>query len=790
MKDKQEIKIGVKDLLEVLYLPKDLDSTFAASVRGQDGIFGHQIIKTMRPEGYQTEVPVEFAYENDEFRLLVRGRSDGILINHSGIIVEEIKTTYIPLNTLNPLHYPIHEAQLKLYTYFLMMKYPEAEVTGRLTYLNLENLSERTFTLQLTLKEGEIFFRSLAEGYLQMEASCITWRCIRNLSIINLPFPFAEPRPGQQQLMDTVTQALEQERDLLIEAATGTGKTVAVLFPALKRLSESNRFNQIFYLTAKNAGKEILKKTLSHLINQGLRLRTVFVEAKERVCLAPGNRCHPRECPYAADYYSKAQQVIPNLLAQEFIKTEAIREIAEAHIICPFELSLDLSLFVDLIVCDYNYVFDPGVYLRRFFAKNNRKDFLFLIDEAHNLVTRGREMYSASLSEIFVSRFLSTSLKVLPKIAMACSGVDTFFQSWQQELAEGPNSGMLIKKIPEFFIPALEKLITLLELELKENSQPNIRERVLNFYFEMNAFLRITNLINEDYAIYIKPDPEKADGLTLQLFCLNPGSFLKKRIGHGRSAVFFSATLTPFEYYQDLLGGKPDALSFRLTSPFPQETRLYFHVPGIDTRYRLRGQSSPELAKVIASLVTSFTGNYLIFFPSYSYLQSVIPLVKILLANEANLYIQFPSMHETQRLEFLRKVTQSQKGRSNVGFAVLGGSFGEGIDLPGEQLIGVMVVGPGLPMVNEEQELIREYFDTRNGHGFLYAYLIPGLTRVIQAAGRVFRTPEDKGVVLLVDDRFLNEQYQELLPPDWFAPGRLFSNEQYEQVLEEFWESY
>lgn len=460
----------------------------------------------------------------------------------------------------------------------------------------------------------------------------------------------------------------------------------------------------------------------------------------------------------------------------------------------PFELSLDLALQVDLIVCDYNYVFDPGVYLRRFFLNSGRKDFLFLIDEAHNLVTRGREMYSATLSQDQLRQFRNQLGNGYEKIQTASSQLEEFFCVWQHSLQEERRPGIILNHLPDLFLPALERLVALIELLLKQILPPATRERVQDFYFNLTAFTRIVSLVNNDYAIYIKQvePPPVTPGIDLRLFCLNPGTFLRERLDKGRSAIFFSATLSPFDYFRELLGGSPDALNVRLSSPFPQETRLYFHVPGIDTRYRLRNHSAGLLARCIAEFTTAHVGNYLIFFPSFAYVQTILPHVKPLLTGKASVYLQTPSMHEGHKREFLQRVTDTEKavqlGRSNVGFAVLGGIFGEGIDLPGEQLIGVMIVGPGLPAVNDEQELIRMYFEERNGQGFLFAYLIPGLIRIVQAAGRVFRTPDDKGAVLLVDDRFLDEHYQELLPSDWFLAGRPFSTTDYQQALREFWD--
>ncbi len=809
MSKKPEIKIGVRDLLETIFNPKDLNTSFSPTTRGQEGSEGHQIVISQRPPGYRTEVSIEFPYETAEYRLMVRGRIDGIQESESEIIVEEIKTTYTPVADLQPGQYPIHEAQLKLYLYFLMAQHPDLQITGKLTYLNLDDLTERSFPLNISPEAGAEFFLSLADAFLAHRQGYDQWRGVRNDSIAKLWFPFQEPRPGQNQLMDMVSLALEQERDLFAEAATGIGKTIAVLYPVLKRLAESSRFNQIFFLTAKTAGKEILRKTLVSIMRQGLRLRTVFIEAKSRVCLAAELKCHPQNCIYANDYYAKVKRIIPEILEKELITPELIMEYAKENLVCPFELSLDLSLQTDLIVCDYNYVFDPGVYLRRFFLHSGRNDFLFLVDEAHNLVPRGREMYSAALSQRELAQLRILIGRSEPKADAACANLEEFFQLWQNELQAEGRPGTLLAGLPDLFLPALERLAALLELYLKQPLAPKLRDRVQEFYFNLVAFTRVVTLINQDYSIYVKQEedsgqtnggrsnnPEESEEerqkwIYLRLFCLNPGPFLRQRLDKGRSTVFFSATLSPVDYFQELLGGGPDYLQIRLTSPFPQETRLYFHVPGIDTRYRLRNHTAGILARCIFDLVTAHTGNYLIFFPSYSYLNTILTCIKPLLTGKARLYIQSSSMNETSKKEFLQRVTDTaaavKNNQSNVGLAVLGGIFGEGIDLPGEQLIGVMIVGPGLPMVNDEQELVRRYFDERNGQGFLFAYLIPGLIRVIQAAGRVFRTPDDKGVVLLVDDRYLQENYRELLPSDWFMPGRPFSTSDYRQILQEFW---
>lgn len=777
-----DYRISVTELIEFCNPPTTLSATPQFPSRAQEGITGHQLLASTRPEGYQSEVPIEYEYEWENLRLTVHGRIDCLIPTDTGIIVEEIKTTYLPVNELNDIPYSLHRAQIQIYLYFVMSRNPQKEVTGRLTYLNLETLEEKTFPVTVSIKEARDGFESLAHQYLIHQLENLNWMETRNLSLEKLSFPFSQLRPGQDELMEAVTEALQSEQDLFIEAATGIGKTISVLFPALKQLASNGRFRRIFFLTAKTAGKEILRKTLLNLMENGLRLRTVFIEAKDRVCLSSGSRCD--SCPYAANYYSKVEAVLPRLLSLELITPELIVNLAQPEMLCPFELSLDLSLHADLIIGDYNYLFDPGVYLRRFFLSSRNRDSIFLIDEAHNLVNRGREMYSASLSQADLKHWTLQLGTIDPKLAEYGRKILGIFDDYHQELKETNQQSLLLPSLNPILEPALEQWSALLEKALRQTTLSIPRDQILTIYFELIEFIRVIPLLNQNYAIYLKSEDRN---LTLKILCLNPGPLLRKRLDKGRSAIFFSATLSPHEYFHELLGGKEDALQVRLPSPFPKEIRLYLHVPGIDTRYRARSNSLSRLVECIETTVRSHFGNYLAFFPSYAYLQMVFPILRQQLNGQALVYAQLPGMAKGAKEQFLANLFQKHTNQSKLGLAVLGGSFGEGIDLPGEKLIGVIIVGPGLPMVNEEQELIRLYFDERNNSGFYYAYLIPGLIKVIQAAGRVFRTPEDTGVVILVDDRFGDERYQELLPPDWFLTGRSFSEPDYQEALKSFW---
>jgi DNA excision repair protein ERCC-2 len=780
----REVKVSVRELLSFAFHPRDLGGGTEDAGRLLEGVRGHLLIRSRRGPEYRTEVAVQYSYEWEDYRLIVSGRVDGLIETDTTIMAEEVKTTYLPLSTVELALGQVHEAQLQLYLFFLLAQNPAKQVTGRLTYLNLDDLAEKSLEVAISATVGQQLLEKLATPYLTACRDQDRWIETRNYSLQKWRFPFPILRTGQAELMETVEQVLAEGRDLLAEAATGIGKTVATLYPALKGLAMGGRYQQIFFLTAKTVGKEILIKTLTQAATQGVKLRTAVITAKERICPFGKPRCEPSLCPYGADYYSKAQQALPELLRRELITPETVAAFGQTYQACPFELSLDLALQADLIVADYNYLFDPGVYLRRFFNEGGGREYLFLIDEAHNLVTRGREMYSAELTERDLERLGGIFPSGQRQLQAGLRAVAAYFEGWRAELEDEQSRGLRLNQLPELLIPELQRLVALFGNFLSNNPNFIKKDQLLPLFYKVMSFTRIAERLNRGYAIYLALDEVQ---LKLRLFCLNPGPMLRQRLERSRTAIFFSATLSPADYFQELLGVRPEARCLRLASPFPQENRLFLHVPEIDTRYRARSGTALKLAQCIADFITAHRGNYLVFFPSYQYLQTLRPLVRRLIGASVALYCQTPGMSDADKQVFLKALSRKATGRSQLGLAVLGGMFGEGVDFPGEELIGVLIVGPGLPMVNVEQELIREYFEERNGAGFLYAYLIPGLIRVIQSAGRVFRRPDDKGVVLLVDDRFGDERYQELLPPDWFFPGRPFSHPDYRQVLAEFW---
>jgi DNA excision repair protein ERCC-2 len=777
-----EVKLGVHEFLQAA-LGGQGEPGAPAVTRLREGTAGHAFVTAHRPEDYLREVALQGELEWKDFRLMVRGRADGLMVADSSVMVEEIKTTYLGLSEALAAEPEAYLAQLKLYMLFAGDKYPEIPVTGRLTYFSLATGEEGSRDYSFDREQLREYFRDLAIPYLESLAAVAAWTVVRNKSIEELEFPFAELRPGQEELINCVREALKGRQDALIEAPTGIGKTAATLYASLKELARIRRRTQVFYLTAKTAGRAIVEKTLSRFAGGGLRLRTVFIEAKERMCSVSGMPCRGGQCPAIEDYDQRIAPVLQQLLGQDTVTPGIIRQVAEPAGLCPFEVALSAAEIADLIVCDYNYVFDPGVVLKRFFV-NSKQHYVLLVDEAHNLVDRGRDIYSASLFYGEVRKLRRLLNEYHHSLLETLDLMLEQMNRWVDLLTAEERSSALLTSIPEELDGWCERF-----LEQADDFRRRTRLSLPEFetlYWDVVHFGRVVPLISGDYAIWVR---KSGRDLEWKLFCLNPGPMLSDRLKKCDSAVFFSATLSPLAYFRELLGLRDGAMDLQLPSPFPQENRLYLHVPGVSTRYQARQETRELLAAAVSEIAVVCPGNYLVFFPSYAYMRMVYEDVSSALMDdpEVRLFLQTPGMDVAAQRHWLTSFTRNDGDEVHLGFAVLGGLFGEGVDLPGERLIGAFVVGPGLPTVSEEQEVIRRYFDERNGQGFMYAYVIPGLIRVIQAAGRVFRTPEDKGVVVLFDDRFLQPQVQELLPVDWFDPRRVFSTEDYVTEVEEFW---
>jgi len=779
------IEIGVLEFLEQTLKLGGLGAGGVSRGRVGAGVAAHNEVALRRPAGYRREVGIAHTFQWGDYRLIVRGRIDGMLEDGDDLLVEEVKTTYLPLATIRPEQHPHHLAQLRLYHHFMCARHPATPVGAALTYVCVPTGVERTFPQAWSPEESRRFFEALALTLLRAEAEARSWRKLRDDSLQALRFPFPELREGQAELMAAVSTAINGHHDLLVEAATGIGKTLGALFPSILGLAEDCGYARLCYLTAKTSGAEVVRDALGLLRAQGLHLRALYLTAKERICPYPANsrpECDALECPCAVEFFPRAATLLPELLQEEEWTPEFVAEAAKRAELCPFELSLELSLHADLIVGDYNYVFDPNVYLRRFFWPGRPADSLFIVDEAHNLVTRAREMYSATLEETEVKALLD--LLPDPTLRACAEPLLVHFASWRDDLSFESAKAIRLPELPAELPPELDGFLNALGELLPMLPRGATRSSALERYFELLHCSRIAAGLSADDAVYVMKAGKSA--ARLRLFCPHPGQQLRRRFNHSTAAVFLSATLSPPEYFRELLGAREGADHLALPSPFPPEHRLYLHVPGVSTRYAKREETKPTVAKVVLDAARAHPGNYLAFFPSYAYLGAVWAEIMVEAPRDLFVHAQKPNMRRDEQVAFLQEVC-ALDGNAHLGLAVMGGLFGEAVDLPGERLVGVIIAGPALPAINPEQELIREYFDERDGEGYYHAYIVPGIIRVVQAAGRVFRTPDDRGVVVLLDDRFLEEPYRSLLPEDWGADEAEFSTEAYRKRLAEFW---
>ena len=791
--------VAVRDLVEFVWRRGDLGGSrdFVGSDRALLGTRGHQRIQRSRPAGYRKEVPVSREFDRGELILKIQGRIDGILGVDQTVLIEEIKTVR---GGWDGAADPLHWAQARLYA-FLHAEDQQLETIGiQLAYLDLDTGKVAEFRENASLPELKAFFDRTLAVYLEWIRDLQQWRQLRDRSIRALRFPFASYRAGQRQIAVAVYRTIVRGGRLFIEAPTGIGKTASVLFPAVKALGEG-RIERVFYLTARTVGRIVAEQALAGLRAAGLRLRSLTLTAREKLCVQDGRPCDPANCPLARGYYDRRHAAMRHALDRESLTRTELETVGHEHQVCPFELSLDVSMWVDAVVCDYNYVFDPQAYLRRHF-QDQRPTAALLIDEAHNLVERARDMFSADLTSQEIRAVRQQIRKPLPRGARALSRVHTALRrmagsrgapastspsdeqhgelnlslATEEPIAIMPepvpvperlqstsrDPGTVTRLEPPLELSApIEDALKELETWLAQNQPATFRDDVLELYFRLHAFRRTAELYDACYATIIGTD----DAVRVQLYCLNPSVLLRQALDRGKSAIFFSATLTPTDYYTALLGGNAEDPQLRMGSPF-DGTRLAVLVHHrVRTQLKDRQASLPEIVAAIEALVEGRPGNYMAYFPSYQYLamakdrfESLHPHVVV--------RAQRPRMTESEREEFLAAFTHDPVG-TQIGFAVMGGLFGEGIDLVGERLIGAAIVGVGLPQICVERDLIRDHFESRTGTGFDYAYTFPGMNRVLQAIGRVIRSETDRGIVLLLDTRFAQQRYRRLFPAWW-----------------------
>ena len=778
----EQIKISVRNLVEFILRSGDIDNRHGRAAQKeamQEGSRIHRKIQRRMGADYQPEVSLKIELEREQYVLILEGRADGIIVRDGQTIIDEIKGIY---QNVNLLEAPVlvHLAQAKCYAYIVALQQGLAEISVQMTYCNLDTEEIKRFQEHYTFEEISEWFLAVVSAYDKWAEFQYRARQERNLSIEKLEFPFPY-RQGQKELAAGVYRTISRGKNLFIQAPTGTGKTITTVFPAVKAVGQGLA-DKIFYLTARTITRTVAKEAFDLLCTQGYRGRVLTITAKEKLCLCEEMDCNPIHCPYAKGHYDRVNEAVFDLLLQECDVTREVLLIqAEKFQVCPFEMCLDTSLWVDDIICDYNYVFDPNVYLRRFFAEGVKGDYLFLVDEAHNLVERGREMYSAVL---YKEDFLENK-KILKNYSKKCSASLERCNRHLLKMKRDCDGYRVLGGIEDLIFALLQLGFAMEEFFQKEINIPEKKE-VQEFYLNVRHFLNMYELVDENYVIYTEHEPDGR--FKLKLYCVNPAVNLQSCIDKGRSTIFFSATLLPIQYYKKLLSTCADNYAVYAQSVFANDQKLLVVAKDVSSKYTRRNQQEFEkIASYIYEAAMAKNGNYIAFFPSYRMMEEVFAcfVQREGIFEELECICQQSGMSELQREEFLSNFT-SPREKTLVGFCVMGGIFAEGIDLKYEALIGVIVVGTGLPQISNEREILKDFYDRQERAGFAYAFRYPGMNKVLQAAGRVIRTSEDRGVILLLDERFLQQEYQALFPREWEG-FQTVALAQVREVVEGFW---
>lgn len=858
-----EVRISVRGLVEFILRHGDIDNRHQRSSENamQEGSRIHRMLQRRMGADYQAEVSLCYTYPTEEYVLIVEGRADGIIENQDGVTVDEIKGTYRDVAKMKAPKI-LHIAQAKCYAYIYSLQHNLSEIRVRMTYCNIETENMRYFYEEYTFEQLNSWFSAIIAEYRKWSDYNWEWRKTRQNSIEGLEFPFLY-RNGQKELVSYVYQTIYHKKKLFLEAPTGVGKTISAIFPAIKAMGK-NMGDRMFYLTAKTITRTVADDTLELLRTRGLRFKSVILTAKEKICFMEQPECNPEHCPYAKGHYDRINKAVYALLTeQDRFSREVIEEYAIKYQVCPFELCLDMSLFSDGIIGDYNYLFDPHVYLKRFFGDGAANgNYLFLIDEAHNLLERGREMYSACLlkedflvlkreiQQTIMSEMEEKNRKnqlsgqmTLEMTQLSENTSQQVVQVSQQDeqhatqpdashtrrsvlvrqgygeklkqrlekcnkellLFKKENGGLTVIHEIDNFVNALMRLYSTMSDYLEEQEVPGVevREQILDFYFEVSHFLDIYERLDEHYVKYTQLQ-DNGDFM-LKLFCVNPRENLKECMGRGRSSILFSATFLPIQYYKELLGGDAQDYEVYAQSIFNQEKRALFIGDDVTSKYTRRSEEEYyKIAQYIKEITKNRHGNYMVFFPSYSFMQTIYELyVQQFATEEQECILQQEYMKEEEREAFLNHFRGNQEldltevihmeieeeDHTLIGFCVLGGIFGEGIDLKNDSLIGAIIVGTGLPQVCGERELLKDHFNDQNENGFDYAYRYPGMNKVLQAAGRVIRTVDDIGIIALLDERFLQLSYRRLFPREW-SSFETVSVDTVSKRVERFWDSW
>lgn len=777
--NREQIRISVRNLVEFILRKGDIDNRISKTADKEAMQLGskiHRKIQRQMGSSYHAEVSLKMMLHEEKYDLQVEGRADGIIVEE-GVTIDEIKGVFRDLEQIEePIE--VHLAQAKCYAYIYGKQENLENISVQMTYCHLETEQVKRFKESYLLSELEKWFNNLIGEYKKWAEFQIDWKKKRNKSIRRIEFPY-EYRKGQKELATSVYRTILRKKKLFIQAPTGVGKTMATIFPSVKAVGEELG-EKIFYLTAKTITRTVVEQAFQLLKKQGLQYKVVTLTAKEKICFCEDKECNPEKCPYAKGHYDRVNQAVYEMITTtDDMSRENIEVYARKYEVCPFEMSLDVAVWVDAVVCDYNYVFDPNAHLRRFFADEVKGEYLFLIDEAHNLVERAREMYSAT---IYKEEFLEAK-RIIKYLDKKLERKLDICNRQLLELKRECETYQVHQSVGHFSI-SMTNLLMEMERFMEECDRAEVKEELLEFYFHVRTFLNVYDVLDENYTIYT--EMEEDGKFKLKLFCVNPALNLQNFLEKGNSTVFFSATFLPIHYYKQLLSTEKDDYAIYVDSPFDIKNREILIGSDVSSKYTKRNvQMYERIASYIIKTLEVKKGNYIAFFPSYQFMENVYEVLERRLSGETVCLLQEKMMTEEKREEFLEEFAKEREGNL-LGFCVMGGIFSEGIDLTEEKLVGAFIVGTGLPQICYEREILRQYFEKKNGKGFDYAYLYPGMNKVLQSAGRVIRTETDRGVILLLDERFLQRQCQEIFPREW-AGIKKCTLENISEQLEKFW---
>lgn len=798
-----EIKVAVRNLVEFILRSGNIDNrrTSPSDNAMLEGGRIHRMIQRRMGADYHAEVMLRYRFEEEKYTIVVEGRADGIILDSQDekkVTIDEIKGTYREIHKMKaPVD--IHLAQAKCYAFIYAEQKELSSIGVRMTYCQIDTEEIRYFQEEYGFTELQQWFMEVLLQYKKWADFESEWKEKRQNSIKQMEFPFPY-RNGQKELATYVYRTVYHKRKLFIEAPTGAGKTISTVFPCIKAMGEGMG-EKLFYLTAKTITRTVAEEAFRLLRAQNLKFKTVILTAKEKICFMEETECNPEYCPYAKGHYDRINDAMYELLiTEDSFSREKIEEYARKYQVCPFELCLDMSLFSDGIIGDYNYLFDPHAYLRRFFAENVQGDYLFLIDEAHNLVERGREMYSGVL--------VKEEFMALKKV------VKTYDTKMEHQLEKCNKELLALKRECESyqvveliapFVMALNRLQATMEKFLEEHEESPIRTEILELYFKIGHFLDMYERMDENYVTYT--EIVSNGNFIIKLFCVNPSVNLAECMARGRSTILFSATFLPIQYYKKLLGGNMEDYETYAKSVFNPEKKALFIGKDVTSKYTRRSEIEyRNIAAYIHEIVKNRDGNYMVFFPSHAFLESVYRAYVDFFQDESRVecILQENNMNEQARELFLNRFRGNEscqleniiqmdiaydEEKTLLGFCVMGGIFSEGIDLKNDSLIGAIIVGTGLPLVCSEREILKDYFQQQGENGFDYAYRYPGMNKVLQAAGRVIRTAEDVGIVALLDERFTEYSYQKMFPREW-EHFEVLGMQEIAKRVEKFWNDW